>query len=157
MGVTAIVTRQITAAAVTTAKIASNAITLALQGWATAKGDLVVAQSSTTYANLAVGSDTFVLTADSTQANGIKWAANPALATTNFVNGEVPTGTINGSNTTFTLANTPSVAASVHVFVNGLRQLLGTGNDYTFSSTTITFLTGSIPQTGDILFVDYMK
>jgi hypothetical protein len=43
------------------------------------------------------------------------------------------------------------------VYVNGLRQFLGTGNDYTFSGTTITFLTGAVPQTGDILFVDYQK
>ena len=155
MGVTAIVTRQIANAAVTTAKIAANAITLGLMGWGTAKGDIVVAESSTTYTNLAVGTNGQVLTADSTQASGV--GCETILGAANFVNGEVPTGTINGTNTTFTLANTPSVAASVHVYVNGLRQFLGTGNDYTFSGTTITFLTGAVPQTGDILFVDYQK
>lgn len=41
---------------------------------ATAKGDLLVATASATIARLGVGSDGQVLTADSTQADGMKWA-----------------------------------------------------------------------------------
>lgn len=40
----------------------------------TAKGDLLAATASAAVSNLAVGADGFVLTADSSQATGVKWA-----------------------------------------------------------------------------------
>jgi hypothetical protein len=67
---------------------------------------------------------------------------------------ETPSGTVNGSNVTFTLANTP-VSGSESIYVNGILQDSGAGNDYTISSGTITFLTGAIPQTGDKVRVSY--
>lgn len=56
---------------------------------------------------------------------------------------ETPSGTINGSNVTFTLANTP-IAGSEEVFVNGSLLDAGSGNDYTISGDTITFATAPI-------------
>jgi hypothetical protein len=69
-----------------------------------------------------------------------------------FVDKATPTGAINGSNTSFSLAQTPT-AGSEHLYRNGLLQESGVGNDYTISGATITML--SAPVTGDRLLVSY--
>lgn len=71
-----------------------------------------------------------------------------------FVVRETPSGSVNGSNTTFTLANTPTTGTE-QVFLNGILQEPGAGNDYTISGTTITYL--AAPVTGDKIRVTYMK
>ena len=76
------------------------------------------------------------------------------LSNTNFVDKEIPSGSINGSNTAFTLANTP-VAGSEHVYLNGMLQESGAGNDYTISGASITML--SAPLTGEKFRVSYRK
>lgn len=70
-----------------------------------------------------------------------------------FVDAETPSGTVNGTNTAFNLANTPSPAASLEIYRNGLVQTNGV--DYTLSGMTITFQSGSIPLTGDLLQAYY--
>lgn len=87
----------------------------------------------------------------------ITWQQIPTsagLTGSNFVDKEVPSGTINGVNTTFTLANTP-IAGSDHVYLNGVLQESGAGNDYTISGATITMLTA--PLTGEKVRVSYRK
>lgn len=81
-------------------------------------------------------------------------AGGGTLSPTNFVTRETPGGTVNGSTTAFTLANTPT-AGTEHVYLNGLLQEPGAGNDYTISGATITYLTA--PVTGDKIRVSYMK
>lgn len=76
------------------------------------------------------------------------------LTSSNFVVRETPSGSINGSNTSFSLANTP-VAGTEQVFLNGLLQEPGSGNDYTISGATITYLTA--PLTGEKIVVSYRK
>lgn len=71
-----------------------------------------------------------------------------------IVTEEIPAGSINSSNVTFTLAATP-VVGTVRLYLNGLRQLSGAGNDYTITGDTITFTTA--PTTGDVLLADYFK
>lgn len=71
-----------------------------------------------------------------------------------FIANETPTGAINGSNVTFTLANTP-FTGTVQVYLNGILQDPGAGNDYTISAGTITML--SAPLTGDKIRVHYVK
>jgi len=75
------------------------------------------------------------------------------LSGVTFVDAETPTGTVNGSNATFTLANAPNPAGSVAVYRNGLRMTLNI--DYTLSGSTITFLQVSLPQSGDTLVCSY--
>jgi hypothetical protein len=72
---------------------------------------------------------------------------------TTFVDGEVPGGTMNGSNNAFTLANVPNPTTSLALFRNGL--LLMQGGDYTLTSNAITFATGATPQTTDLLAASY--
>jgi len=71
-----------------------------------------------------------------------------------FVDAEVPTGTLDGSNTAFTLASSPVPAASLQLFENGI--LLKAGTDYTLAGAAITFL-GRTPQLGDLLVANYRK
>jgi len=70
-----------------------------------------------------------------------------------FSDGETPSGAINGVNATFTLANTPSPAASLELYLNGL--LMTPAVDYTLSGNTISFLSASMPQSGDVLTASY--
>jgi hypothetical protein len=76
-----------------------------------------------------------------------------ASTSTTFIDGEVPSGTMNGSNAGFVLANVPNPPASVALFRNGL--LLNQGGDYTLSANAITFAAGAVPQPGDILAASY--
>jgi hypothetical protein len=70
-----------------------------------------------------------------------------------FSDGETPGGSINGPNTAFTLAFGPSPGASLELYRNGV--LLKQSVDYSLSGSTVTFLTGAIPLTGDSLTADY--
>jgi len=90
-------------------------------------------------------------------STAITWQQIPTTAglqNTNFTDKEIPSGSINGSNTSFTLANTP-VVGSEHVYLNGMLQESGAGNDYTITGTAITMLTA--PLTGEKLRVSYRK
>jgi len=70
-----------------------------------------------------------------------------------FSDEEIPGGTINGSNTVFSLAFAPSPAVSLDLYLNGL--LMKPGADYSLSGSTITFFLASLPQTGDLLLANY--
>ena len=59
-----------------------------------AKGDLIVATSADAVSRLAVGTNTYVLTADSGEATGVKWASAPADATKMPLAGGTFTGAV---------------------------------------------------------------
>ena len=89
----------------------------------TTKGDLYVASAGSTPARLAVGTNDFILTADSSTATGVKWAAAPGGGKIlQVVTATTSTATSNATNTyadtTLTANITPSSASSrVMVFV----------------------------------------
>jgi len=73
-----------------------------------------------------------------------------------WVENEVPSGTVNGSNVTFTITHQPTEVMAVEVFVNGLRKRYTT--DFTIAGTlnkTITFTTA--PVTDSNVWVSYTR
>ncbi len=76
-----------------------------------------------------------------------------AVSSPAFIDGETPAGLINGVNGTFTLANAPSPGSSLHLYRNGV--LVNPSADYNLAGNTITFLSGAVPQPGDIVTAVY--
>jgi hypothetical protein len=75
----------------------------------------------------------------------------------NLVRNEVPTGTINGTNVTFTLANTPQ-AGTLDLYLNPAGTAPGyvlqaDPSQYTISGPTITFVTA--PPSGSLMKANY--
>jgi hypothetical protein len=114
-----------------------------------------VATSTTTPAITITTSITGVLKGNGTAISAAT-ASTDYMAPAGFVIRETPSGTINGTNPTFTLANTP-IAGTEQVYLNGMLLEPGAGNDYTISTSTLTMLTGMIPISGDRLRANYMK
>jgi hypothetical protein len=81
-------------------------------------------------------------------------AGTDYISPAGFIVRETPGGLVNGANTTYTLANTP-ISNTEMLYVNGLLQEPGAGNDYTISGLTITML--SAPVSGDRLRANYQK
>lgn len=55
-------------------------------------------------------------------------------------------GTVDGVNSTFTLAYTPVTAQSIMVFLNGILLEPGAGNDFTISGATVTLAEAPLPD-----------
>jgi len=70
-----------------------------------------------------------------------------------FMDGDSPAGIVDGSNNRFTLSQTPSPAASLALYRNGIMQKAT--QDYTVSGSTVTFVAANVPQPGDTLLASY--
>ncbi len=68
-----------------------------------AKGDLLAASADNTITRLAVGTNTYVLTADSSEATGLKWAAATA-GTITAVTGTAPIASSGGTTPAISVA-----------------------------------------------------
>lgn len=73
-----------------------------------------------------------------------------------YVANETPSGTLDGTNQTFTLANTP-LAGTLVLMVNGLQVTEGATEDFTLDGAEITFNAGAIPFAGERLTAHYLK
>jgi hypothetical protein len=71
----------------------------------------------------------------------------------NFADSEVPSGAINGSNTTFALAHVPNPPTSLHLYRNGLR--LSAPGDYAPTVSTGGIVLTIAPSGTDQLTADY--
>tara|TARA_R110000824_G_scaffold229952_5_gene417567 strand:+ start:1602 stop:2432 length:831 start_codon:yes stop_codon:yes gene_type:complete len=91
-----------------------------------AKGDLLAASADNTVARLAVGSNTYVLTADSSTATGLVWSA----PTTGDVTGVTAGTNISGGGTSGTVTVNLAIDAAVDVGSDG------SGVDISFHSGT---------------------
>jgi hypothetical protein len=111
-------------------------------------GQVYVANASGVLTPVTLSGDATVTSA------GVLTVSSSVMKSTNYITRETPSGSVNGSNTSFTLANTP-IAGSESVFLNGILQEPGSGNDYTISGSTITYL--AAPATGDKVRVTYLK
>lgn len=122
-----------------------------------AKGDLITATAADTPARLAVGTNGHVLTADSTAATGIKWAA---AAASNVTLTQIASGTLSGANLTISgltqdtiilQVNNPtwsSTNANVYCrlngdatakYVNSLAEQNGSTTEYDHATATASF------------------
>ena len=94
-------------------------------------------------------------------------AASPPIAkcivtgggpTITFVDGEIPAGTINGTNRIFTLAFAPAPAVSLVLYRNGVKQRAGVDFDLAGSTITFRLVVGvPVPLTGDSLEASYRR
>ena len=107
----------------------------------------------------------------STTANNARLGIQPdgnvdlAIATTKYVDDEIAaipmnhsfvyneTPTVTDGSTDVTLTNTPTTDTQ-RVYLNGVRQVPGSGNDYTISGNTITF--ADALASDDVVVVDYL-
>ncbi len=113
----------------------------------TAKGDLIVGTASGVVARQGVGANDYVLTADSTQANGIKWSA--------VAGGDV---TLNGvqtlTNKTLTspVLNDPKLNLSINAQTGTTYTFVLTDNGKLVTASNASAQTYSIPTNASVAY-----
>ena len=104
---------------------------------ATTKGDLLVATASATITRLGVGTNDYVLTADSAQTEGIKWAALPSAGISDLVDD-----------------TTPQLGGNLDMNEKSIVCEFGTlTSDHTASGEIITGTAGESVAFGDICYL----
>jgi len=114
--------------------LSSNAIHFVVNGGTT---DAATISATGVFSLPGLSTNGLLKTSGGTGAVSVATAGTDYVIPSGIVDLETPSGTINGSNTSFTLANTP-ITGSVHLYKNG--QLLSPTTDYTISGSTITMV-----------------
>ena len=113
------------------------------------KGDLIAATAADAVSRLAVGSNTYVLTADSTEATGLKWAApttGDITGITTAANSSLAGGTTSGTATlTADVNNTTVATATAADYV----LIADTDDSNATKRALISDITALVPQ-GDL-------
>jgi hypothetical protein len=106
---------------------------------------------------IASGSSGLAVNVDNTSIYivGNQLAVKAGFPTGRLVTRETPSGTINGTNTAFSLATAPNPVGCEQIYLNGILLNGGAGNDYTIAGASITFATA--PSSGDVLLAIYWK
>jgi len=123
----------------------------------TAKGDTYVATASGVVTNLAVGTDGQVLTADSTQAKGIKWSTAaagytaPTLGST-VINSGATVTTVAGLTLTSPVLNDPKLNLSINANTATTYTFVLTDNGKLVTSNNASAQTLSIPTNASVAF-----
>lgn len=146
----------------------ANQVVHATLGAVTAKGDMLVATAAGTLGKLAVGNAGQVLTADASQATGLRWgsAATFVPATAFTAKGDVLVGTASGAYTHLVVgtdgqvltvsAGTPVWAAPPAVLSSVVDQITlragGSATAYAFPAATVTAISkNSTGQAGGMI------
>ncbi|MCE5306326.1 MAG: hypothetical protein LLG20_01665 [Acidobacteriales bacterium] len=90
---------------------------------------------------------------DSGNCVHVDGTSGPCSTSPAFIDGEVPSGSVDGVNAAFTLVNSPDPAGSLSLYRNGVLQK--PGFDYSITGASITFVSTAIPQSGDTLLASY--
>jgi hypothetical protein len=90
---------------------------------------------------------------DCVRVDGSSGPCGSGGASPSFMDGDSPTGVVDGANTSFALSAVPNPTSSLAVYRNGMLQKVA--QDFTASGNAIQFVAAAAPQPGDTLLASY--